>query len=276
MRSTTPAGCWTLPSSAPAWGATSAPLVVAVSDWLYQEVVRHGYGRIDPASYRPIRFTSKDTAGRAWVHAPGDPAAPNRAGVTVPADQKVAVPGGAVRFSGHSDSDLPGAIVAAYASVLTARTPGELDNAAAKVQALVRKIRPSVYWQPLKSSNQAVVLDDVIQQVLDKRPDLESLAMDQAWLRAKTERSNLALKDYARIAGRFGASRSQALLEAATILMHIGDYAESIAMLSAAVWKFVGGDHAAVARCSCSSSRRSSRSRSARVKCQSNGTAVCS
>jgi hemoglobin len=46
--------------------------------------------------------------------------------------------------------------------------------------------------------------------------------------------------------------------------------------LSGLVCKFVRGGHAARASCSCSSRRCSSRSRSARVKCQSNGAAVCS
>lgn len=31
--------------------ATSRPLVVAVSDWIQQEVVQHGYGSIDQAAY---------------------------------------------------------------------------------------------------------------------------------------------------------------------------------------------------------------------------------
>lgn len=135
------------------------------------------------------------------------------------------------RLSVDPEYDLSREILSTYASVLKAATPGELDNAAAQVQALVRKIRPSVYWQPLKSSDEIVVVDDVIQRILDQRPDLERLGMEQAWLRARTGRSLLALDDYARIAGRFGPSRSQALLEAATILMHIGDYAESIAMI---------------------------------------------
>jgi tetratricopeptide (TPR) repeat protein len=55
--------------------ATSRPLVVAVTDWIHQEVVQHGYGRIDRAAYRPMRFTSKNTIGHAWVHVP-DPTAP--------------------------------------------------------------------------------------------------------------------------------------------------------------------------------------------------------
>jgi hypothetical protein len=46
--------------------------------------------------------------------------------------------------------------------------------------------------------------------------------------------------------------------------------------LSGLVCKFVRCGHAARASCSSSSKRCSSRSRSDRVKCQSNGTAVCS
>src|SRR5215218_6669233 len=46
--------------------------------------------------------------------------------------------------------------------------------------------------------------------------------------------------------------------------------------LSAPSWKFLGDRHAALASCSFSSSRRSRSSRSALVKRQSNGTAVCS
>jgi WD40 repeat protein len=51
---------------------------------------------------------------------------------------------------------------------------------------------------------------------------------------------------------------------------------DQVVRLSGPVCKFVRGGHAARAGWSCSSKRRSSRSRSDRVKCQSNGTAVCS
>ncbi len=61
--------------------ATRRPLVVAVSDWIHQEVVQHGYGRIDRAAYRPMPFTSKNTIGHAWVHVP-DPEAPVAASIT--------------------------------------------------------------------------------------------------------------------------------------------------------------------------------------------------
>jgi tetratricopeptide (TPR) repeat protein len=56
--------------------ATSRPLVVAVTDWIHQEVVQHGYAGIDRAAYWPMAFTSKNTIGHAWVHVPGDPNAP--------------------------------------------------------------------------------------------------------------------------------------------------------------------------------------------------------
>jgi len=62
--------------------ATSRSLVVAVSDWIYQEVVRHGYGHIDPAAYRPVVFASKGTVDQAWMHVPGDPDAAARAELT--------------------------------------------------------------------------------------------------------------------------------------------------------------------------------------------------
>jgi hypothetical protein len=48
------------------------------------------------------------------------------------------------------------------------------------------------------------------------------------------------------------------------------------AFLSASSWKFLGECHAASASCCFSSSRRSRSCRSALVKRQSNGTAVCS
>ncbi len=60
--------------------ATSAPLVFAVSDWIYQEVVQHGYGRIDPATYQRVRMVAKGLDVVAWVHVPGDPDAVGRAG----------------------------------------------------------------------------------------------------------------------------------------------------------------------------------------------------
>src|SRR5215216_459918 len=55
-----------------------------------------------------------------------------------------------------------------------------------------------------------------------------------------------------------------------------GPYSYGGVLLSGLVCKFVRCGHVARASCSSSSKRCSSRSRSDRVKCQSNGTAVCS
>jgi Carbohydrate-binding module 48 (Isoamylase N-terminal domain)/Alpha amylase, catalytic domain len=64
-------------------GATTAPLVVAVSEWIYTEVIRQGYGRVDPARWQRVRFSSKTVHDLAWVHVPGDPDAVRRAGMAV-------------------------------------------------------------------------------------------------------------------------------------------------------------------------------------------------
>jgi hypothetical protein len=48
-------------------------LVVVVSDAIYQSIVKHGYGRIDPASYRAVTVMAKETNTTAWVHAPQAP-----------------------------------------------------------------------------------------------------------------------------------------------------------------------------------------------------------
>jgi hypothetical protein len=61
--------------------ATSAPLVLIVSDWIYQEVVRHRYATVDPSGYRPVRVRAKETNTLAWVYVPADPGAVQRAGV---------------------------------------------------------------------------------------------------------------------------------------------------------------------------------------------------
>jgi hypothetical protein len=40
------------------------------SDRLYDDVIRHGPGLIDPEDYRGITVHSKETCARAWVHIP--------------------------------------------------------------------------------------------------------------------------------------------------------------------------------------------------------------
>lgn len=73
--------------------ATEAPLVLAVSDWVYQEVVQHRYGRLDPASYQPVKVTTKDLDAVAWVHVPGDPEAVKRAGLLAASSGRSPYPG---------------------------------------------------------------------------------------------------------------------------------------------------------------------------------------
>lgn len=45
-------------------------VVVAVSDLIYQAVVRHHYRGIDPVEYTPIRIQVKETDTLAWLHTP--------------------------------------------------------------------------------------------------------------------------------------------------------------------------------------------------------------
>ncbi|MFD0901106.1 effector-associated domain 2-containing protein [Actinomadura sediminis] len=46
-------------------------LAVVVSQRVYDDVVRHGPGLVDPDEYRPIGIAVKETEGAAWVRVPG-------------------------------------------------------------------------------------------------------------------------------------------------------------------------------------------------------------
>lgn len=48
----------------------TADMVLVASEAVYQAVIRHSYGHIDPASYQPVQVISKETRARAWVHLP--------------------------------------------------------------------------------------------------------------------------------------------------------------------------------------------------------------
>jgi hypothetical protein len=48
-----------------------ADLVLVVSDAIYQGIVKHGYGKIDPAGFHPVWVTAKEISTRAWLHVPG-------------------------------------------------------------------------------------------------------------------------------------------------------------------------------------------------------------
>ncbi len=47
--------------------ATSSPMALMVSEAIYQGVVHHGWGAIEPSEYRPVEFQAKETRGRAWL-----------------------------------------------------------------------------------------------------------------------------------------------------------------------------------------------------------------
>jgi PAS domain-containing protein len=49
---------------------TDEDLVLVVSDLIYQGIVKHGYGGIDPGVFQPSWITAKETSARAWLHLP--------------------------------------------------------------------------------------------------------------------------------------------------------------------------------------------------------------
>jgi PAS domain S-box-containing protein len=69
-----------------------ADLVLVVSDAMYQGIVKHGYGRIDPAVFQAVWVTAKETSTRAWLHIPStgrqgisaSPVAPTSPPLTAP------------------------------------------------------------------------------------------------------------------------------------------------------------------------------------------------
>jgi hypothetical protein len=49
----------------------SVTVALLVSEHIHDGVVRHGYRGIDPATFRRIDFTVKETTGTGWLHLPG-------------------------------------------------------------------------------------------------------------------------------------------------------------------------------------------------------------
>jgi class 3 adenylate cyclase len=45
-------------------------LFLVVSDSIYQSIVRHGHGAIDPRTYHQVRVENKETETTAWIHVP--------------------------------------------------------------------------------------------------------------------------------------------------------------------------------------------------------------
>ncbi|MDN3353062.1 hypothetical protein [Actinomadura sp. DC4] len=58
------------PAFKSAFAATPCELGFVVSDRLYEDVIRHGPGLIDPDLYDAISVSLKETEARAWVHFP--------------------------------------------------------------------------------------------------------------------------------------------------------------------------------------------------------------
>lgn len=56
---------------------SSTPLAVIVSDVIYETIVRHGYGRIDPALYHPVSVRVKKDVIPSWIHLYGSTAPPD-------------------------------------------------------------------------------------------------------------------------------------------------------------------------------------------------------
>jgi hypothetical protein len=50
-----------------------ARLFLIVSDTIRHSIVRHGHGAIEPATYRQVAVTNKETSTVAWIHVPGSP-----------------------------------------------------------------------------------------------------------------------------------------------------------------------------------------------------------
>lgn len=65
--------------------ATGQPLVLVVSQTIYDDVVWQRFRGIDPAGYHAVIVRTKEGRRRAWVHLPGDLDAPTRAGVVASA-----------------------------------------------------------------------------------------------------------------------------------------------------------------------------------------------
>jgi hypothetical protein len=51
--------------------ASTADLVLAVSDYLYDSVVRHGYGALESGDYLPREVVNKEFRARAWLQVVG-------------------------------------------------------------------------------------------------------------------------------------------------------------------------------------------------------------
>ena len=80
----------------------SGPLLVCVSDAVYQQVIAQRHEGLNPADYEPVWLDSKDAVRRrAWVRSPGESGVAARAGLRA-ADVKAHGPGGGRAPAGGS------------------------------------------------------------------------------------------------------------------------------------------------------------------------------
>jgi hypothetical protein len=79
--------------------AALTDLGLVASDYLYDELIQHGPGLIDPAAYDPIAVPGTRTQGAAWVHFPARPPRPPRPVRPAPDPMPAATPAGAPDMS---------------------------------------------------------------------------------------------------------------------------------------------------------------------------------
>jgi hypothetical protein len=59
----------------------SGPLVVCVSNPVYQHVIAQRHEELDPSAYEPVWLHCKDVRGLGWIRAPDEPGLAARAGI---------------------------------------------------------------------------------------------------------------------------------------------------------------------------------------------------
>ena len=64
-------------------------LALITSSWFFEDVVRHSLS-VDPATFRPVWVSEKETSTVAWIALPDDPYAPDPAAIIVPSPEPTA------------------------------------------------------------------------------------------------------------------------------------------------------------------------------------------
>jgi hypothetical protein len=83
--------------------ASTADLVVTVSDVIYRGVIRHGGPHLDPATYRQYHLTTAEYDGPVWLHLPGyaRPPDPVPSPATAPQDRPPPSPDRGIHIHDH-------------------------------------------------------------------------------------------------------------------------------------------------------------------------------